>query len=579
MKQVGKSRFGAIRSRLWLRLGLLFLAASLLPLGGAGTLTLYQIERSVQKAAERRLDAMAELGAGLVRELLGRGREKLRTLSRLLVKEMSKELLRAANVVTELRQDRLVENLNRLVEPPDVFLELQYYAAEKGPRQARFLGQARQSEFENAQTLMPDIETLRKGQIVSNLSKPLVQKPFVSNKEFTSERTEKLFGFPTLSLSMPVSLASAASSGGTQVLGVLVGYLDLRKLSARLELLAAAGYRVSLGSESGEVISEIGSLDGEGIGRSKAVGFSDWVIEVSEPLRVVKEGVWEARKQVIIWLVAALVLAIVLSFGISLWLGRAVSELTTAVRMEAGDLSARSGISGKDELGQLGHAFDRMATALESLDQAKSDFIANVSHELRSPLTSMRLSIANLSDGVVGSVTEKQRKTLVRIQSDVDRLIALVNDLLEMARLEAGTSDPRKVLVQLLDIAKDSADGLSALAAQRAVKIEFTGSGEACADPAMLRRIFCNLIDNAVKFSPVGGNVRIALSDAQFSVSDEGPGFEGDQLFERFRQGEQDGVKNKGAGLGLAIVKKLVELHGGSIEHASGQGTTLIVRL
>jgi signal transduction histidine kinase len=213
------------------------------------------------------------------------------------------------------------------------------------------------------------------------------------------------------------------------------------------------------------------------------------------------------------------------------------------------------------------------------LDTAKTDFVANVSHELRTPLTSMKLSIANLLDGVVGEITPKQETTLTRLRNDVSRLIELVNTLLDLARLEAGASQPKQQRASLLLLAKEAASTLEPLAQQRSITFEWEGNLEAMVDTTMMVRVFFNLFDNAIKFIPAGGVVRVSFSAQQIIVSDSGPGIEIPDPFAKFSQGASRGVKHKGAGLGLALVKKLIELQGGTIRLEPGPGARFVIAL
>jgi signal transduction histidine kinase len=220
-----------------------------------------------------------------------------------------------------------------------------------------------------------------------------------------------------------------------------------------------------------------------------------------------------------------------------------------------------------------------MAAALEGLDAAKSDFVANVSHELRTPLTAMRLSIANLLDGMAGEVDERARATLERLRRDAERMVSLVSDLLELARIEAGAVLPRKVACDLAALACECAAAVAPLADDKRISIEVKGEGIAEADPALLRRVVTNLLDNAVRFTPAGGRVAVVASGPELRVSDTGPGLNDPRLFEKFVQGSQDGVKHRGVGLGLTIVKKLIDLHGGSVRLEPGEGATFVIRL
>jgi two-component system CheB/CheR fusion protein len=148
-------------------------------------------------------------------------------------------------------------------------------------------------------------------------------------------------------------------------------------------------------------------------------------------------------------------------------------------------------------------------------------------------------------------------------------MIGMVSELLEMARLEAGMVDPERSTVDLVQLAEECAAVRRPEAAQHGVEIEIRGAGMALTDPAMLRRVIDNLLDNGLKFAPRASRVEIAVDGACLRVIDEGPGFEqgtGTAMFEKFRQGRPHGVKRSGVGLGLAIVARLVALLDGRVE-------------
>jgi signal transduction histidine kinase len=289
------------------------------------------------------------------------------------------------------------------------------------------------------------------------------------------------------------------------------------------------------------------------------------------------------RRQAWLWATLAAAGALAASLGLAAWITRPVSRLERAAeRLAHGDFAARAELARADEIGRLGAAFDRMAAALAELDRAKSEFVGNVSHELRTPLTSMKLGLANLLDGVVGGLEPAQRTALARVQSELERLIALVNQLLEMARLDAGAVVPRSEPVELAPLARSVAESLAPLAAERGIDVRVEGAGTVRADPSMLRRVLLNLLDNALKFAPAGSAVTVRVGPRGLRVEDHGPGLDPDVAFRSFRQGAQDGVRNPGVGLGLAIVKRLIELEGGSVRierPASGSGTILAVEL
>ncbi len=227
-------------------------------------------------------------------------------------------------------------------------------------------------------------------------------------------------------------------------------------------------------------------------------------------------------------------------------------------------------------------------TYLKELDHLKSDFVHTVSHDLRSPLTSV-LGYAELI-GRTGPLNEHQREFMGRLQASIQNITSLVNDLLDLGRLEAGF-DTRREIVQLENIIGYTVDLLGGQISARSLNVKFHAKPNLPslkANPLRLRQMLDNLIGNAIKYSRQGGEVTIELSaeDGQviLQVSDNGPGIsQADQphIFEKFFRGENvpDGVA--GSGLGLAIVKSIVDSHQGRIwvESTLGQGSSFFVVL
>ncbi|MBW3608800.1 MAG: HAMP domain-containing protein [Actinobacteria bacterium] len=233
----------------------------------------------------------------------------------------------------------------------------------------------------------------------------------------------------------------------------------------------------------------------------------------------------------------------------------------------------------------------RDITERARLEQAKSDFVATASHELRSPLTSIKGFIELLDSTDNENLTERQREFIRIVLQSTNRLVELVNDLLDIARIEAGQFEIHPRSVDL----RETVEEVAALMAPRVkdkrqhldVQI-YDPRPPALADPARVRQILTNLVTNAHVYTPEEGTLTLSLAgDAQattITVADTGPGIEPEEvrrLFDRFFRGSADGRKSAGTGLGLAIVKSLVDLHGGSIDVDSepGRGTTFTVRL
>jgi PAS domain S-box-containing protein len=230
----------------------------------------------------------------------------------------------------------------------------------------------------------------------------------------------------------------------------------------------------------------------------------------------------------------------------------------------------------------------RYERRLRDLDKMKSDFVSNVSHELRTPLTAVKGSVDNMLDGITGTLNEKQIRYLTRIKSNTDRLSRLINDLLDLSRIEAGKIDIKPTVLSPENLARDVVEILRSMVVDKLIDLEVICHEHdvtAWADRDKVTQVLMNLVGNAVKFAPSHGNVTIAIerdgdSWVQVSVADTGPGIprpELERIFDKFYQVSQvDKRKSRGTGLGLAISKALVQMHGGKIwvESELGKGST-----
>jgi len=223
---------------------------------------------------------------------------------------------------------------------------------------------------------------------------------------------------------------------------------------------------------------------------------------------------------------------------------------------------------------------------LQELDRLKSAFVGIVSHELRTPLTPIKTLVENLLDGVGGSLSEQQHHYLSRIQANADRLTRMLNELLDLSKIEAGKTELRPTVLSIQELIADVLDVLRPLAQQKSITMEVTsldGIPKVHADRDKLYEVLANLVDNAIKFTPSGGRIQIGtkvLNDRyiRVEVSDTGCGIPEEDLpkiFDKFYRVHSLSSNHAGAGLGLAIAKGLIELHGGTIgvESTSGKGS------
>lgn len=265
-------------------------------------------------------------------------------------------------------------------------------------------------------------------------------------------------------------------------------------------------------------------------------------------------------------------------------------EMTGAARrMTTGDYSARVRATSHDEVGQLANAFNRMADDLAQVDQQRRDLVANVSHELRTPVAALQAMLENIVDGV----SEPDPATMRLALAQTERLGALVKELLDLSRLEAGDVPLSAIRIPMgtfLDNAVDEAKLISS-GAQRDVRytVDVTPADLTLfADQARLHQVVFNLLDNAARHSPPGGLVQIsARADSGagviLEVTDEGPGIapeDRQRVFERFHRAGATQSGGGGTGLGLAIARWAVRLHGGTIEVTdSAVGCVMTVHL
>ena len=229
---------------------------------------------------------------------------------------------------------------------------------------------------------------------------------------------------------------------------------------------------------------------------------------------------------------------------------------------------------------------------LRELDRLKSSFVSMVSHELRTPMTSIKGYVDNLLDGVAGPLNEKPTYYLKRVQHNVERLTRMINDLLDLSRIEAGAVQLQLGSVSIPELLNDVVEGFQTIATEKSVSVKahsMSGLPLIQGDRDKLYQVLNNLIQNAIKFTPRGGTILVEgragpPGYVQICVSDTGCGIGPEELprvFERFYRGESVPIENRGAGLGLAITKNLIELHKGRIwvESTSGEGSRFLFTL
>jgi signal transduction histidine kinase len=266
---------------------------------------------------------------------------------------------------------------------------------------------------------------------------------------------------------------------------------------------------------------------------------------------------------------------------------RPVRALRRATEVVArGQYEVPVGAAGADEVGDLVRAFGDMTQKLREVDQLKQEVFSNISHEFRSPLTSIRMAADLLR--TAGSLGPKHERWLDIIQTDTDKLLRLTNQILDLSKIRAGLLDLELARVNLRAVAESAAGEIRPVAEAKGVRLDLGLPGAplpVVCDEHRVQQVLVNLLANAVKFTPAGGRVRLAMKHdgtaVQATVEDTGIGIPDDQLpriFERFQQAH---AGRGGTGLGLAIVKAFVEAHGGRVwvESRPGQGTAFHLSL
>ena len=261
---------------------------------------------------------------------------------------------------------------------------------------------------------------------------------------------------------------------------------------------------------------------------------------------------------------------------------RLTNVCLTAESIARGDLTARASTDGSDEVAELARTFNQMAAQLESaakqqreLEEMRRDLIAWVSHDLRTPLTSVRAMVEALADGMVDDPATAQRY-LRTAKRDIASLSILIDDLFQMAQIDAGGLKLNRVPSSLSDLISDTIESFSERAKQHGVAVNGSAANDidvANIDAQLIARVIANLVDNAIRHTPHGGSVNVIATRSQDGVSvevrDTGEGLKSEDLphlFDQFYRGEKSRSRaTGGAGLGLAIAKGIIEAHGGKI--------------
>ncbi len=284
--------------------------------------------------------------------------------------------------------------------------------------------------------------------------------------------------------------------------------------------------------------------------------------------------------QIISWVVA-----FVVSFFLTRQILKPVKKMRTAAKsIASGNFNERIPVTSGDEIGQLAESFNSMTVSLNELENMRSSFVSDVSHELRTPMTTISGFVEGVLDGTIPD--QDRSRYLSTVLSETKRLSKLVNDLLDSTRLEQGKIKIEKKSIDMNRLVAESAFSYEQQLLEKKINVNLELEGEECfayADKDSIKRVLINLLDNAIKFTPEGGDIfietKIVSKKVYVSIQNSGEGISKDDLrhiWERFYKTDKSRSEDKkGVGLGLHIVKTIISQHGGEIfvESEVGQFT------
>lgn len=287
----------------------------------------------------------------------------------------------------------------------------------------------------------------------------------------------------------------------------------------------------------------------------------------------------------------AISIAVLLIYIFSLRISRPLKQIkNAAARISNGEFEKRLDVKTKDEIGELAKMFNQMAAALQNIEEMRRGFIANVSHELRTPMTSIRGFVEGILDGTIPP--ERQNQYLAIVRDETNRLNRLVNDLLDLAKMEAGEMKLSITAININELIRKCVIKLETLFLEKDLTVDADFEEEDMqvkGDSDAIERVLVNLMHNAAKFTPQGGKIRVVThknkDKVEITIADNGIGIdenELDMIWDRFYKTDKSRGRDKaGTGLGLAIVRNIINEHGQSISVQSkpGEGTAFTFTL
>lgn len=315
------------------------------------------------------------------------------------------------------------------------------------------------------------------------------------------------------------------------------------------------------------------------------------VLLFSSPIQDMMERLFALQDRMVLYFLVAAAAAMAIALVFSRVLTRPIAALTRSIqRMGHGDFSVRVPTRGSGEMRKLSETFNAMSEKLEMLDSSRNQFVSNASHELKTPLATMKILLESI---IYQPDMEQAVRTefLTDINKEIDRLNMIIGDLLTLVSMDSQTMRLNRTTFSLSQVVKDTAHRLQPVAEMhhQELKLAINDRCDMYADCAKLSQVVYNLMENALKYTQEGGSIRVRLirsgRDAVLTVTDNGPGIpKEDQphIFDRFyRVDKARSRETGGTGLGLSIVHQMVLMHGGSVsvESEEGHGATFTVEL
>lgn len=309
------------------------------------------------------------------------------------------------------------------------------------------------------------------------------------------------------------------------------------------------------------------------------------------PVTELRQAILTVEKQLLTVFVGVAAAALAAAFLFAVTLTAPVKALTSAIRrMGRGDLSARVKVRASGEMRELAESYNAMAEKIENFDRSRSQFVQNASHELKTPLATMKILLENL-------IYQPEMPTELRVEfmqdmnHEIDRLSGIITDLLSLTQMDSHETGVKRVPVDFSALCAETVHALSPAAEKAGLRLDTDMEADVCflGDASKLGQVVYNLIDNAVKYTPRGGCVTVTLrqdgGEAVLRVRDTGIGIppeDAKHIFDRFyRVDKARSRATGGTGLGLSIVRQMVQLHGGEItvDSAPEAGSVFTVRL